>query len=83
MDAGAVFALVLLGQPTLRRWLRLGALAALDQRVGLRYAISGLDVDETGGYIAHHSPWLVAPTRCSLTTPWRWPIRSREACRAW
>jgi type II secretory pathway predicted ATPase ExeA len=34
--------------------LRLGTFAALDQRVGLRYAISGLDQAETGSYIAHH-----------------------------
>ncbi|MGH9068003.1 MAG: ExeA family protein [Acidimicrobiales bacterium] len=54
MDAVAPFALVLLGQPTLRRRLRLGAFAALDQRVGLRYALSGLEADETGPYIARH-----------------------------
>jgi type II secretory pathway predicted ATPase ExeA len=54
MDAGATFALLLLGQPTLRRRLRLGAFAALDQRVGLRYTITGLEATETGPYIAHH-----------------------------
>ncbi|MGH9102929.1 MAG: ExeA family protein [Acidimicrobiales bacterium] len=54
MDAVAPFSLLLLGQPTLRRRLRLGAFAALDQRVGLRYAISGLEENETGPYIAHH-----------------------------
>lgn len=54
MDAQAPFALVLLGQPTLRRRLRLGAFAALDQRIGLRYALSGLEATETGPYIAHH-----------------------------
>jgi type II secretory pathway predicted ATPase ExeA len=54
MDQIAPFCLLLLGQPPLRRQLRLGTFAALDQRVGLRYAISGLDQAETGSYIAHH-----------------------------
>ncbi len=54
MDRTAPFCLLLLGQPTLRRRLRLGAFAALDQRVGMRYAIGGLDAAETASYIAHH-----------------------------
>ncbi|MGH7758679.1 MAG: hypothetical protein ACREN7_05165, partial [Candidatus Dormibacteria bacterium] len=44
----------LLGQPTLRRRLRLGAFAALDQRVGLRYSIAPLDLGECSSYIACH-----------------------------
>jgi type II secretory pathway predicted ATPase ExeA len=32
----------------------LGAFAALDQRVGLRYGIAGLDAAECASYIAHH-----------------------------
>lgn len=54
MDAAAPFSLLLLGQPTLRRRLRLGSFAALDQRIGLRYAIAGLEPAETSTYIAHH-----------------------------
>jgi type II secretory pathway predicted ATPase ExeA len=54
MDRTAPFCLLLLGQPTLRRRLRLGSFAALDQRIGLRYAIAGLDAAETAGYITHH-----------------------------
>ncbi|MDQ2729308.1 MAG: AAA family ATPase [Actinomycetota bacterium] len=54
MDSVAPFGLILLGQPTLRRRLRLGAFAALDQRIGLRYAMAGLDATETGSYIRHH-----------------------------
>jgi len=54
MDATAPFSLLLLGQPTLRRRLRLGSFMALDQRVGLRYAIAGLEAPECSGYIAHH-----------------------------
>lgn len=54
MDADARFSLVLLGQPTLRRRLRLGTFAAFDQRVGIRYAIAALDLSECASYIAHH-----------------------------
>ncbi len=54
MDAASPFCLLLLGQPGLRRRLRLGTFTALDQRVGLRYSMAGLDLDECGHYIAHH-----------------------------
>lgn len=54
MDSTSPFALVLVGQPTLRQRLRLGAFAALDQRVALRYAIGPMTAADTGDYIAHH-----------------------------
>jgi type II secretory pathway predicted ATPase ExeA len=54
MDQTAPFCLLLLGQPTLRRRLRLGSFAALDQRIGLRYSIAGLDATETASYVQHH-----------------------------
>lgn len=54
MDSGAPFAAVLIGQPTLRQRLRLGVLAALDQRIAVRYALAGMSATETGAYIAHH-----------------------------
>lgn len=54
MDSGAPFATVLVGQPTLRQRLRLGVLAALDQRVGVRATITGMSPAETGDYITHH-----------------------------
>jgi type II secretory pathway predicted ATPase ExeA len=54
MDQTAPFCLLLLGQPTLRRRLRQGTFTALDQRVGLRYAITGLDHAETHSYVQHH-----------------------------
>lgn len=54
MDAESRFSLILLGQPTLRRRLRLGCLAALDQRVGLRYQVAPLDLAECASYIACH-----------------------------
>jgi type II secretory pathway predicted ATPase ExeA len=54
MDARSPFACVLVGQPTLRRRMKLGAFAALDQRIALRYAMAGMDLAETGSYIGHH-----------------------------
>ena len=54
MDSRATFACLLLGQPTLRRKLRQGTFAALDQRIALRCTIDGMDRKETGEYIAHH-----------------------------
>jgi type II secretory pathway predicted ATPase ExeA len=54
MDSTSPFALVLVGQPTLRQRLRLGAFAALDQRVALRYAIPPMSQADTAEYLAHH-----------------------------
>jgi len=54
MDSRSPGAVLLIGQPTLRRRIKLGAFAALDQRIALRYAMTGMDPAETGGYIAHH-----------------------------
>ncbi len=54
MDSTSPFALVLVGQPTLRQRLRLGAFAALDQRVALRYALPPMSRPDTGEYLAHH-----------------------------
>ncbi|MDN5895847.1 MAG: AAA family ATPase [Nocardioides sp.] len=54
MDSGAPFAALLVGQPTLRQRLRLGVLAALDQRVAVRYALAGMTAEETADYIGHH-----------------------------
>ena len=54
MDSKTPFATVLLGQPTLRRMIKLGVLAALDQRIAVRYQMTGMTADETGSYIRHH-----------------------------
>ena len=54
MDSGSPFAALLVGQPTLRQRLRLGVLAALDQRIAVRYALAGMNADDTAGYITHH-----------------------------
>ena len=54
MDSRSPFACLLVGQPTLRRRIRLGAFAALDQRIALRYALPGMDLTETVDYTRHH-----------------------------
>jgi type II secretory pathway predicted ATPase ExeA len=72
---------LLVGQPTLRRRIRLGAFAALDQRVALRYAMTGMDAKETAGYIVHHlklagrSDTLFSDDATALST------RCRGVCR--
>ncbi|MGH2578895.1 MAG: ExeA family protein, partial [Actinomycetota bacterium] len=54
MDSRSPFACLLVGQPTLRRRLKLGGLAAFDQRIALRYHLDGMDLEETAGYVRHH-----------------------------
>ncbi|MDC8985578.1 AAA family ATPase [Mycobacterium marinum] len=54
MDSGSPFAVILIGQPSLRQRLRLGVLAALDQRTVVRYHIGGMRGTDTGDYIRHH-----------------------------
>jgi len=54
MDSQSPFSLLLLGQPQLRRRLRLGSFAALDQRIALRYELTGLTATETAEYLHHH-----------------------------
>ena len=54
MDAHSPFACLLLGQPTLRRRMRMGAYAALDQRIALRYGLEGMELAETAAYLKHH-----------------------------
>jgi type II secretory pathway predicted ATPase ExeA len=54
LDRHSPFACLLVGQPTLRRRIKLGTFAALDQRIALRYAMNGMTDTETASYIAHH-----------------------------
>jgi type II secretory pathway predicted ATPase ExeA len=54
MDSTSPFAGLLVGQPTLATRLRQGVFAALDQRISVRYAIAGMDVAESVGYLRHH-----------------------------
>jgi type II secretory pathway predicted ATPase ExeA len=54
LDSRSPFACLLVGQPTLRKRIRLGAFAALDQRVALRYSMAGMEAAETASYVVHH-----------------------------
>ena len=54
MDPQSPLALLLVGQPTLARQLRLGVFAALDQRVATRYQIAPMDLAESAKYLQHH-----------------------------
>jgi type II secretory pathway predicted ATPase ExeA len=54
LDSGSPLACLLLGQPTLRRKMKLGVLAALDQRIAVRYQMPGMGPDDTGDYLRHH-----------------------------
>jgi type II secretory pathway predicted ATPase ExeA len=54
MDTGSHFALLLVGQPTLRRRLKLAVLAALDQRISTRFTINGMNPADTADYIKGH-----------------------------
>jgi len=54
MDSRSPFACLLVGQPTLRRRIKLGTFAALDQRIALRYAMTGMTETETKTYLGHH-----------------------------
>jgi type II secretory pathway predicted ATPase ExeA len=54
MDSASPFACLLVGQPTLRRRIKLGVLAALDQRIALRYNMPPMTDQETASYLRHH-----------------------------
>jgi type II secretory pathway predicted ATPase ExeA len=54
MDQDSPLACLLVGQPTLRRTMKLAVLAALEQRTSLRYAMPGMTQAETASYISHH-----------------------------
>jgi type II secretory pathway predicted ATPase ExeA len=54
LDSRSPFACLLVGQPTLRRRIKLGVLAALDQRISLRYALPAMTGEETTSYLKHH-----------------------------
>ncbi len=54
LDSASPMACLLIGQPTLRRMIKLGVLAALDQRIAMRYVMDAMTGEETGSYIQHH-----------------------------
>jgi hypothetical protein len=55
LDSASPLAVLLIGQPQLRASMRLGLLAALDQRIGVRYAMAPMTADETSSYLRHHT----------------------------
>ena len=53
MDSCSLFPLILVGQPELRRLLRLNKHEAIAQRISLQYHLGGLSAEETKAYIKH------------------------------
>lgn len=53
MDFCSLFPLILVGQPELRKKLRLKKYEAMVQRIGLQYHLNGLTKEETNAYIRH------------------------------
>ena len=53
MDSATACSLLLVGQPTLARQLRMGIFAALDQRITTRYQIAPMDLGESPEYLRH------------------------------
>jgi len=53
MDSTSLFSLILVGQPELRRTLKLNKHEALSQRVRLQYHLAGLSAEDTASYIRH------------------------------
>ncbi|MET8747865.1 hypothetical protein [Streptomyces sp. NPDC004728] len=54
MDSTTPFAVLLIGQPTLRKRMKHGVLAALDQRISVSYQMPTMTKEETASYIKHH-----------------------------
>jgi type II secretory pathway predicted ATPase ExeA len=54
MDSCSLFPLILVGQPELRKTLRLKKYEATIQRIGMQYHLSAMTKEETYGYIRHH-----------------------------
>jgi type II secretory pathway predicted ATPase ExeA len=54
MDSTTAFAVLLIGQPTLRKRMKHGVLAALDQRISISYQMPTMTKEETASYIKHH-----------------------------
>lgn len=63
MDSYSLFPLILVGQPELRRILRLKKHEAIAQRIPMQYHLSGITAEETAAYIRHQMQ------AASLTTP--------------
>ena len=68
LDADSPLACLLVGQPTLRRTMKLAVLAALEQRVALRYAMPPMTGQRPPATSPTTSASPAAPTPCSATT---------------
>src|SRR4029450_11588437 len=55
MDQDSPLACLLVGQPTLRRTMKLAVLTALEQRTALRYTMPGMTAAETASYVDNHT----------------------------
>ena len=53
VDSMSPLALILTGQPELKDRMRLRSLRAIDQRINVRFHLSGLSEEETKDYIFH------------------------------
>ncbi len=63
MDSISLFSIILVGQPELRRTLRMNKYEAIAQRIHLQYHLSGLNAQETATYIRHQMK------NADMTTP--------------
>jgi type II secretory pathway predicted ATPase ExeA len=54
MDSYSLFPLILVGQPEIRRKVRLKKYEAIFQRIEMFYHLTGMDQQETAKYIRHH-----------------------------
>lgn len=63
MDSASLLSLILVGQPELRRILRMNKYEAIAQRIHLQYHLSGLTSQESATYIRHQMK------QAGLTTP--------------
>ena len=54
LDTESPFATIVLGQPTLATKMKLGTLAALEQRITVRRHMTGMTSQETADYVHHH-----------------------------
>jgi type II secretory pathway predicted ATPase ExeA len=54
IDSTAPMSLIVVGQPELRRILRLQLYEAIAQRINVRFHLPGLEAAETAQYITHH-----------------------------
>jgi len=63
MDSASLLSLILVGQPELRRILRLNKYEAIAQRIHLQYHLQGLTAQESATYIRHQMK------QAGVTTP--------------